>query len=92
MEEMVMLFKLREPKIGMKVASKKATCCFGMPKNDVGVIKRIEPNGLEFTVNDWKNQENSGCVQCCMELRPVTKAQWLEMCDKEDAKLKRGKQ
>lgn len=87
MEEMQMMFKLREPKVGMRVVSNKNTCCIGMPKNDVGKIKRVEPNGLEFTVEDWKNEEMSGCVQCCLELRPVTKAQWLEMCDKEE---KRG--
>lgn len=89
MEPMRMMFKLREPKIGMKVVSKRETCCFGMPKNDVGVIVKIDENGLEFTVKDWKNSELNHCVQCVSELRDVSKEEWITMCDAEAAGKRR---
>lgn len=93
---MQMEYKLRVPVVGMWVVVKKANCVNCGPsmlaKGDGGKIIEIGKNCLEFKIKDWADREYNYCVQCCNELRDVTKEDWIEMCDAEQKrKPKQGK-
>lgn len=66
------LAKIKEPAVGMNVIATKGKCinCYLIEKGDTGTIGKVL-NKNEFNFKDQYGCNNSGCVQCCKEIKDV---------------------
>ena len=85
--------KIREPEVGMNIVIKKVNCnnCGGsfLAKGDGGKITSIDKEGVYFEYRDWASRYQRACIMCCNELKEITKAEWNEICDKEEKRMNR---